>query len=74
MNDGGVAVAAALAAPAGVYNVVDDEPLTKRAYAAALAEAAGVVALSRCIGSSGLSDGPQDHLTHPLAAGQQSAL
>jgi hypothetical protein len=37
VNDGGAAVAAALAAPAGVYNVVDDEPLTKRAYAAALA-------------------------------------
>jgi nucleoside-diphosphate-sugar epimerase len=39
--DGGAAVAAALTAPAGTYNVVDDEPLTKRAYAAALAAAAG---------------------------------
>jgi len=39
--DGGRAVAAALAAPAGVYNVVDDEPLTKRDYASALARAVG---------------------------------
>ncbi|HLM63102.1 MAG TPA: NAD(P)-dependent oxidoreductase [Acidimicrobiales bacterium] len=40
MVDGGTAVAAALRAPAGTYNVVDDEPLTKRSYAEALAEAA----------------------------------
>lgn len=38
--DGGTAVAAALRVPAGTYNVVDDEPLTKRAYADALAAAA----------------------------------
>lgn len=38
--DGGAAVAAALHAPAGTYNIVDDEPLTKRNYAEALAEAA----------------------------------
>ncbi|MDI5981610.1 NAD-dependent epimerase/dehydratase family protein [Amycolatopsis magusensis] len=41
MADAGRAVAAALDAPAGTYNVVDDEPLTKREYAAALADAAG---------------------------------
>ena len=41
VDDGGKAVAAVLSSPAGVYNVVDDEPLTKREYAAALAEAAG---------------------------------
>ena len=35
--DGGAAVAAALHIPAGTYNVVDDEPLTKREYADALA-------------------------------------
>jgi nucleoside-diphosphate-sugar epimerase len=40
MVDGGAAVAAALHAPAGTFNVVDDEPLTKRSYADALAEAA----------------------------------
>lgn len=39
--DGGRAVAAALAAPANTYNVVDDAPLTKRQYADALATAAG---------------------------------
>jgi nucleoside-diphosphate-sugar epimerase len=31
--DGGAAVAAALHAPAATFNVVDDEPLTKRSYA-----------------------------------------
>jgi nucleoside-diphosphate-sugar epimerase len=40
VEDAGRAVAAALAAPSGTYNVVDDEPLTKRAYADALASAA----------------------------------
>lgn len=39
--DGGRAVASALSAPAGIYNVVDDVPLTKREYADALAVAAG---------------------------------
>jgi len=39
--DGGAAVAAALHVPAGTYNVVDDEPLTKRDFANALAFAAG---------------------------------
>jgi len=33
--------ALALTVPAGTYNIVDDEPLTKRAYADALAAAAG---------------------------------
>ncbi len=41
MADGGSAVAAALGVPSGTYNVVDDEPLTKREYADALALAAG---------------------------------
>ena len=39
--DAGRAVEAALTIPAGIYNVVDDEPLTKRGYADALAAAAG---------------------------------
>lgn len=39
--DAGAAVVAALAVPAGTYNVVDDEPLTKRRYADALSAAAG---------------------------------
>ena len=40
MADAGTAVAAALGVPAGIYNVVDDEPMTKRGYARALAGAA----------------------------------
>lgn len=39
--DGGRAVSAVLTAAAGVYNVVDDEPLTKRDYAIAMARAGG---------------------------------
>lgn len=39
--DGGTAVTAALHVAAGIYNVVDDRPLTRREYARALAEAAG---------------------------------
>jgi nucleoside-diphosphate-sugar epimerase len=39
--DAGRAVVSALAAKAGVYNVADDEPLTKRAFADAMAKAAG---------------------------------
>jgi nucleoside-diphosphate-sugar epimerase len=39
--DAAAAVAAALQVPAGTFNVVDDEPLTKREYADALARAAG---------------------------------
>ncbi|MEU6715306.1 NAD(P)-dependent oxidoreductase [Nonomuraea sp. NPDC046802] len=42
MADAGTAVVAALGVAAGTYNVVDDEPLTKRAFADALARAAGV--------------------------------
>jgi nucleoside-diphosphate-sugar epimerase len=41
LTDAATAVVAALTAPAGTFNVVDDEPLTKREYAAALARAAG---------------------------------
>jgi nucleoside-diphosphate-sugar epimerase len=41
--DAAAAVAAAMHAPAGTFNVVDDEPLTKREYAQVLARAAGTV-------------------------------
>lgn len=41
VDDAAAAVVAALGAPAGVYDVVDDEPATRREYAAALASAAG---------------------------------
>jgi len=50
MEDGGAAVEAALRVPAGTYNVVDNEPLTKRAYADALAAAAG---RRRCLRAPG---------------------
>ena len=42
VDDCATAVVAALGAPPGVYNVVDDEPLTRTEYATALAEALGV--------------------------------
>jgi nucleoside-diphosphate-sugar epimerase len=41
LGDAAAAVVAALDAPAGTFNVVDDEPLTKREYGRTLAEAAG---------------------------------
>jgi nucleoside-diphosphate-sugar epimerase len=41
-DDAGSAVAAALGAPAGIYNVGDDEPLTRRQAGEAVAEALGV--------------------------------
>jgi nucleoside-diphosphate-sugar epimerase len=40
-DDAAAAVVAALRAPAGVYNVADDEPLGRREYAAAVAAAGG---------------------------------
>lgn len=39
--DAAGAAVAALGVPTGTYNVVDDEPLTKRQYTDALARAAG---------------------------------
>ncbi len=41
-NDAATAVIAALQLPAGVYNVTDDEPLTRREYFDVLASALGV--------------------------------
>ena len=54
VDDGGAAVAAVLQAAAGIYNVVDDEPLTKRAYAEALGEAGGKRPWLRVPGRAGL--------------------
>jgi len=59
--DAAAAVAAALQAPAGTFNVVDDEPLTKREYAQALARAAGTAMWLRGPGRAGLLFG--DRLT-----------
>lgn len=41
-DDAATAVAAALALPAGIYNVVDDEPVTHAAYVESLADALDV--------------------------------
>jgi nucleoside-diphosphate-sugar epimerase len=59
--DAGAAVAAALQAPAGTFNIVDDEPLTKRGYADALARAAGTATWLRGPGRAALLFG--DRLT-----------
>jgi len=45
LDDAGAAIAAAVGAPAGTYNVVDTEPLTNGEIDAALAAAVGVDAL-----------------------------
>jgi nucleoside-diphosphate-sugar epimerase len=52
--DGGAAVAAALHAPAGTFNIVDDQPLTKREYAEALAASARTTAWLRVPGRAAL--------------------
>jgi nucleoside-diphosphate-sugar epimerase len=59
--DGAMAVAAALHVPAGTFNIVDDEPLTKRDYAAAMAAAVGTALWLRVPGRAGLLVG--DRLT-----------
>lgn len=41
VDDAAAAVVAALDAPPGIYDVVDDEPVTRREYAATLARAVG---------------------------------
>jgi len=40
-DDAGAAVVAALTAPSGIYNVADDEPVTREEYATVLAKAIG---------------------------------
>ncbi len=47
VEDAGSAVVAALRAPSDVYDIVDDEPLTRTAYTGALAAAAGRRSLRR---------------------------
>jgi nucleoside-diphosphate-sugar epimerase len=61
MADAAAAVAAALHALAGTFNIVDDQPLTKREYAEALARAAGTTMWLRGPGRAGLLFG--DRLT-----------
>jgi nucleoside-diphosphate-sugar epimerase len=59
--DAGAAVAAALHAPTGTFNIVDDQPLTKRQYADAMARAAGTAMWLRGPGRAALIFG--DRLT-----------
>jgi len=59
--DAGAAVAAALHAPAGTFNIVDDQPLTKRQYADGMAHAAGTAMWLRGPGRAALVFG--DKLT-----------
>ncbi|HEX6757039.1 MAG TPA: NAD(P)H-binding protein [Propionibacteriaceae bacterium] len=59
--DAGAAVAAALYAPAGKFNIVDDEPVTKREYADAMAHAADTAMWLRGPGRAALIFG--DKLT-----------
>jgi nucleoside-diphosphate-sugar epimerase len=61
LADAAAAVVAALHGPIGTFNVVDDEPLTKREYAEALANAAGKTMWLRGPGRAALVFG--DHLT-----------
>ena len=41
-DDAARATAAAIALPAGIYNVVDDEPVSRRAFVDSMADALGV--------------------------------
>ncbi len=61
LADAADAVAAALSCPGGTYNVVDDDPVTKRQYAQACADAVGVRLWARVPGRLGLLLG--DRLT-----------
>jgi nucleoside-diphosphate-sugar epimerase len=54
MADAGAAVVKALSVSAGIFNIVDDEPLTKREYANALEMAAGKKAWLRFPGRAAL--------------------
>jgi nucleoside-diphosphate-sugar epimerase len=54
MADAGAAVASALHVGAGIFNVVDDEPLTRREYADALEAASGATAWLRVPGRAAL--------------------
>ena len=57
-----------LHAAAGTFNIVDDEPLTKREYADAMARAAGAAMWLRGPGRAALVFGDRAHLADPVAA------
>ncbi len=68
-DDAATAVAAALRAPAGVYNVVDDEPLTRDENDRTIADALGVGALRRPPGPiARLAEGRAPIMTRSIRA------
>jgi nucleoside-diphosphate-sugar epimerase len=70
--DAGAAVVAALHPPAGMFNIVDDEPLTKRDYAEAVASAAGKATWLRAPGRAALLLGDRlTSLTRSLRVGNR---
>ncbi|MFW0784047.1 NAD(P)-dependent oxidoreductase [Gordonia sp. CPCC 206044] len=54
LDDAASAVVAALSVPAGTYNIVDDEPVTRRVHADAIAHAVGADAWVRAPGRAAL--------------------
>ena len=68
LADAASAVVAALVAPSGTYNVVDDEPVTKRAFVEALGEAIGSRPWLSVPGRAAKLGGS---LTEPLARSQR---
>jgi nucleoside-diphosphate-sugar epimerase len=68
LADAASAVVAALAAPSGTYNVVDDEPVTKRAFVEALGEAVDTRPWLSVPGRAAKLGGS---LTEPLARSQR---
>ena len=71
LADAASAVVAALDAPAGIYNVVDDEPLTKKEYAQAVGAAVGVKSVDRRAGAPRVARRQEDRRADEVAPGQQ---
>lgn len=70
VDDAAAAIVAALNAPAGVYNVVEDEPVTQREYALACAEAFGTpkpMRIPRFVGKLMLG-GPANYILNSVRA------
>jgi nucleoside-diphosphate-sugar epimerase len=71
VDDAAAAIVAALGAPAGIYNVVEDEPVTQKEYAAACAEAFGLpkpMRFPRFLGKLMLGGGPSGYILNSVRA------
>ena len=69
LRSNGAAITAVLDAPAGIYNVTDNEPLTKKEYANALADAVNVGWKLRVPGAAALLPGSRStSLTRSIRA------